>query len=366
MATTGVDYVQLGRYISSILRGLKPRYGLTIELGGWARISELIPVALRNWQGESTPTAADILAVLENGQGNWYELDGEWVRSRLHAQFGALEAFRPAPPPLYLATAISRNEWRQIRRHGLRPAEGPAVLLTSQPERAMHFARRRWGAQGFVLLIDALAMHEDGFVFLHQRADDLWAVEFVPTAYVLNRERPLRLVLAGGGILHRWRAGRLEVLLLKRKGIWDLPKGKMDPTDPTIEYCTLREVKEEVGDFPFLLGRYLTSSQHVYSHGEHLILKTTYWYVMTSPVEEFPVGHNPKVTEYRWAPLEEAIEMVGFDTLREVLRRAAAALSLQDGLEQTNGRILWVQASEPEALDRTLASWAMSSQGVSS
>lgn len=328
MAAMGPDSVQLGRYVSSILRGLKPAYGLRLELGGWARVSELASVALRHWQGEGDPSAQDVLRVLESGQGQWYEFAGQWVRSRLHPQFSAFEAFRPEQPPLYLCLGIHRASWRQIRRHGLR--EDPAVLLRAQPELALQDARRNWADRGFALLVDALAMHEDGFVFLRHGQEDLWAVEFVPTAYVLNRERPLRLVLAGGGILHRWREGRLEVLLLKRRGIWDLPKGKMDPTDLTLESCTLREVKEEVGDFPFVLERYVTASQHVYSHGEHLILKTTHWYTMRSPVEDFPVGHNPKVTEYRWTPIEEAIELVGFETLRQVLTHVRHLLSPPD------------------------------------
>src|ERR1051326_1914183 len=37
-----------------------------------------------------------------------------------------------------------------------------------------------------------------------------------------------------------------KVLMILRKGKWDLPKGKLDPGE-TLEHCAVREVKEETG-----------------------------------------------------------------------------------------------------------------------
>jgi 8-oxo-dGTP pyrophosphatase MutT (NUDIX family) len=51
------------------------------------------------------------------------------------------------------------------------------------------------------------------------------------------------IIKAGGGIVVN---EQNEVLLIYRRGKWDLPKGKLDDGE-TIEECALREVKEETG-----------------------------------------------------------------------------------------------------------------------
>ncbi len=50
-------------------------------------------------------------------------------------------------------------------------------------------------------------------------------------------------VTAAGGLVENEKG---EVLLIFRRGKWDLPKGKLDPGE-TIEQCAVREVEEETG-----------------------------------------------------------------------------------------------------------------------
>jgi ADP-ribose pyrophosphatase YjhB (NUDIX family) len=83
-------------------------------------------------------------------------------------------------------------------------------------------------------------------------------------------------VLAGGGLV-RNEAGK--ILLLFRRGKWDLPKGKLDKGEK-IEACALREVKEETGLQQVSLVSHLYNTYHTYHEGTHFILKETYWYEM--------------------------------------------------------------------------------------
>ena len=48
---------------------------------------------------------------------------------------------------------------------------------------------------------------------------------------------------AGGGIVFNKRG---EFLVIERRGVWDLPKGKVDAGE-TIEEAAVREVREECG-----------------------------------------------------------------------------------------------------------------------
>ncbi len=82
-------------------------------------------------------------------------------------------------------------------------------------------------------------------------------------------------VAAGGLITNP--AG--EVLLMFRRGKWDMPKGKQDEGE-SLEACALREVQEETGLQNIKLGHLITETWHYYSLKEKKILKHSYWYRM--------------------------------------------------------------------------------------
>jgi 8-oxo-dGTP pyrophosphatase MutT (NUDIX family) len=48
-----------------------------------------------------------------------------------------------------------------------------------------------------------------------------------------------RIIAAGGLVFN----DRNELLMIYRRGFWDLPKGKLDPGE-RIEACAIREVQE--------------------------------------------------------------------------------------------------------------------------
>lgn len=95
---------------------------------------------------------------------------------------------------------------------------------------------------------------------------------------------------AGGGLVEN-EAG--EVLLMFRRGHWDLPKGKLDEGE-TLEACALREVKEETGLVNLRLGEKLCVTRHAYQMDERSILKQTTWYRMLFTGTELTV---PQIEE---------------------------------------------------------------------
>ncbi|HDS06901.1 MAG TPA: NUDIX domain-containing protein [Bacteroides sp.] len=83
-------------------------------------------------------------------------------------------------------------------------------------------------------------------------------------------------VEAGGGLVFN---GRGEFLVIKRDGIWDLPKGKLEPGED-FETAALREVKEETGLSNLELGQPVISTYHTYQLSDDRILKKTRWFEM--------------------------------------------------------------------------------------
>ena len=55
--------------------------------------------------------------------------------------------------------------------------------------------------------------------------------------------KKFEVIQAAGGVVTN---DREELLLIFRRGKWDLPKGKLDPGE-TLEACALRETSEETG-----------------------------------------------------------------------------------------------------------------------
>ena len=83
-------------------------------------------------------------------------------------------------------------------------------------------------------------------------------------------------ITAAGGLVYN---EKQELLLIKRQGKWDLPKGKQDPGENT-EEAAVREVQEECGIRSLRLLEFLTRSYHTYMVEGKRILKTTWWYKM--------------------------------------------------------------------------------------
>ena len=84
------------------------------------------------------------------------------------------------------------------------------------------------------------------------------------------------MVKAGGGfILNENNA----VLMMFRRGKWDLPKGKLDKKE-TIEECAVRETEEETGLKNIELISPLITTHHTYHEGTKSIMKETSWFRM--------------------------------------------------------------------------------------
>ena len=139
--------------------------------------------------------------------------------------------------------------------------------------------------------------------------------------HILNI-RPFRRavhLVAGGGVLVRHKKGQAEVVLIYRRGKWDLPKGKRDRGESKRE-CAEREVNEELGIEDAHILAKLPKTQHGYrTRGRRFVIKTTHWYVMTTTAKEFVPQASEKITDARWVPLDEAMEKLGYKALRELL-----------------------------------------------
>lgn len=90
------------------------------------------------------------------------------------------------------------------------------------------------------------------------------------------------VIQAAGGVI---RNEKEETLMIFRRGVWDLPKGKKEEGEPP-ETCAVREVMEETGLSKVRLKDLLKMTYHTYSLFGKEILKETYWYRMEAPSDQ--------------------------------------------------------------------------------
>lgn len=91
---------------------------------------------------------------------------------------------------------------------------------------------------------------------------------------------PKRIIAAGGLVLN----DKKKLLMIFRRGKWDLPKGKLDKGE-SIEDCALREVKEETGLQKVRIENFIALTRHEYfnTYSNKDVIKETHWYKMYAP-----------------------------------------------------------------------------------
>ena len=107
----------------------------------------------------------------------------------------------------------------------------------------------------------------------------------------------------GGGLVRNEKG---EILMIHRRGKWDLPKGKLDKGE-TLEECALREVREETGLQTLQITGALSVTYHTYHEGTKFILKESHWYLMkTSGKQALIPQAEEDITAVKWMSMDDA------------------------------------------------------------
>lgn len=167
-----------------------------------------------------------------------------------------------------------------------------------------------------IIAIDAYASEALGFD---------WRICSPPEALCnVAPYRPAVPVLAAGGVVTRRGRKGVEALLIFRRGMWDLPKGKSKKKE-SMRQCALREVQEELGVSDVRLGRPLGATVYgydAYIRGRYAhAVKITHWFRMTTSAERFRPQIEEDITDVAWFAWDEAARRMGFEVFRRHMAR---------------------------------------------
>lgn len=130
-------------------------------------------------------------------------------------------------------------------------------------------------------------------------------------------KKHFKLIKAAGGVVFNEDG---QLLIIKRLGMWDLPKGKLEEGEDQ-RLAALREVHEECGlNFLGILGK-LTNTYHVYHLKGRWILKRSAWYKMVAWGD---ISVQPQleedITEVRWVDKSfiQAKDFETYDSLKDL------------------------------------------------
>lgn len=157
--------------------------------------------------------------------------------------------------------------------------------------------------------IESGGMTKD-FVILHEDPRSLWH----------NFKSQLVEIPAAGGVVM---SRSHSLLFIRRLGVWDLPKGKIEKNE-TPESAAVREVEEECGISGLEIIRSLDSTFHIYrspylKSQKDLVLKETKWFLMSGDDEQNLVPQTDEnIEEARWFALDE-LDTVRANTYSSIL-----------------------------------------------
>ena len=138
------------------------------------------------------------------------------------------------------------------------------------------------------------------------------------TAMINDFKSWFKCIKAAGGLVKNTDN---KYLFIKRFGIWDLPKGKVELNE-LMEAAAIREVCEETGVKGLRIFEQVQSTNHIYLLEDDLILKCTNWYLMET---DFNNETKPQIkegiTDVAWLTSKQSKKAMasGYRSLNEIL-----------------------------------------------
>ena len=183
-----------------------------------------------------------------------------------------------------------------------------------------------------VLIRDASPEKVDGLLHLmtdnkFKEVDSITFTSVDTEPIIKFVKKKFKVIEAAGGVVDK----EGKILLIYRKGRWDIPKGKVDKGEKKRD-CAVREVEEETGVKVEILQK-INATWHTYVTNKKYVLKKTHWYVMRCLDDTRMAPQTVEdIEEARWMNLTElrAALYGSYRSIRVVIQEYHKLLKIKD------------------------------------
>lgn len=171
--------IDLGRFISLILRHKPETIGIQLDENGWADVNELLMGINRNGRKINREDLERI--VKENNKKRYiFNDDKTKIRANQGHSLNVDVELKEAIPPNILYHGTGEKAIESIKREGIDKRNRQFVHLSADIDTAMKVGARH--GRPFVFKVDAQKMHEDGYIF-YLSENNVWLCEHIPKEY---------------------------------------------------------------------------------------------------------------------------------------------------------------------------------------
>ncbi len=145
----------------------------------------------------------------------------------------------------------------------------------------------------------------------------IYIVSVKPEATMTKLFDGFDYIEAAGGIVQR----ENQFLFIKRNGLWDIPKGKLDEGEDS-DVGAIREIEEECGIVGPVIDHLITITYHTYKLKNKPKIKKTFWYALNyDGPKETKAQENEGITKVKWFKQSEfdKIRAKTFESILDVL-----------------------------------------------
>jgi putative RNA 2'-phosphotransferase len=174
------DAIHHSKFLSRHLRHKPEAIGLTLQVGGWVAVADLLAACAAHGH-PLTRDELDDLVEDNDKQRFAYDEAGQRIRAQQGHSVAVDLELDPAMPPAVLYHGTAPAALPAIQATGLQKMSRHHVHLTADKTTARRVGQRR--GRPVLLAIDAAAWHAAGGVF-YRSGNGVWLTEAVPPQYV--------------------------------------------------------------------------------------------------------------------------------------------------------------------------------------
>lgn len=177
---------QISKYLSKHLRHQPERIGLTLEVGGWVEVHQLLKACRKHQFPISFLELEEVVKTNDKKRFSFNETQTKIRANQGHSYTIDLQ-LEPIAPPTLLYHGTHQKALPSIIKQGLLKQSRHHVHLSADIATAVQVGQRR--GKPVVLEIAAQTMHNQGYIF-YRSDNGVWLVETVPPEYFKILPKP--------------------------------------------------------------------------------------------------------------------------------------------------------------------------------